>query len=443
MTRLPLPLVLLLLALTAAPAAARTCDVVADCGAVADNATDAAPALSACAVACAPNAELLFPPGAQLLSGSVDLSGSRNLTLRFGAGSGLWGSGDPAAYPVQPALPWQGSNATQWRALLYGRNMSGLTITGPRSARVDGCGWPWWANFTAGTLAHQRPKLVELVDAEDVVLEGLTFANSPFWTLHPIFARRVRVSGVAVLAPRAVGNTDGIDPDSVTDCLIEDCLVDVGDDGISVKSGQHDVTGDLLPSRNILIVNTTVLSRNVAIGSACFGNITNVTMVGGRIGDDAGSSPWALKIKTHVPLGGVVSGVTLRGVALGAIAPNSYQQPKGGTAVQVLLNQYGSGSGGDGRLPPPAGGWPPGAVPPSPSRTVIEGVSLVDVHATSAVSAGEVVADAGFNVTGLTFDGVTFGRVQHGWACTGVPPNSSTVAGANAPAIPAACGAPP
>lgn len=425
---------LLLLAASTLPisARARQCDVVADCGAIADNRTDNAAALSACARACAPDAELLFPAGAQLLSGSADFSGARNLTLRFGAGAALWGSGEQSAYPVQTALPWQGANTTQWRALIYARNVSGLTLVGPSSARVDGCGWPWWRNFSAGTLAHQRPKLVEVVDAEDVVFSGMTFSNSAFWTLHPIFATRVRFSGVTVTAPRAVGNTDGIDPDSVVDALIEDCLVDVGDDGISIKSGQHDVTGALMPAANILIRNTTVLSRNVAIGSACFGNITNVTMEGGRIGDDAGSSPWALKVKTHVPNGGVVSGITLRGVAIGAIKPNSWQQPSGGTAFHVDLTQYGA-------LPPP----PRGATSaPVPTRTRIENIAFIDIRATSAVAAGELTANAGFNITGLLFDSVVFGKVGRGWACAGIPARNSTVIGANSPPIPVACGAP-
>ena len=38
-----------------------------------------------------------------------------------------------------------------------------------------------------------------------------------------------------VLAPRFVGNTDGIDPDSSENVIIDSCYIDVGDDGISIK----------------------------------------------------------------------------------------------------------------------------------------------------------------------------------------------------------------
>jgi hypothetical protein len=414
------------LALAALPAAAlRTCDAVADCGAVADNATDSSPALSACAAPSSGCSTILFPAGAQFLAGSVDLSHSRNLTLRFLDGAGLWGSGDQRLYPVQLALPYQGPNVTQFRALVYGRNVSGLTIVGPTSARIDGCGWPWWRN--ASTLTIQRPKLVEIVDAEDLVFEGMTYANSAFWTHHPTFATRVRYSGVTVLAPRAVGNTDGIDPDSSTDVLIEDCLIDVGDDGISIKSGYHDETLALMPAANILIRNTTVLSRNIAIGSACFGGIYNVSMVGGRIGDDEGSSPWAYKIKTHVPYGGVVSGITLSGVRLGKIAPNSWQQPHGGTAFDILLEQYGGGIDLSGR------GLP------QPPRTEIRDIVFDNIAITSAVSAGSIVVEPGFAVEGLVFGGVDFGnaRLVRPWSCSGNVSGTSTAD--NSPAIPKAC----
>lgn len=136
------------LAVTALSVAAATplpdCDAVRDCGAMPDNQTNVAPAISACAQRCG---SIHFPGGTAYRVGSIDLSNTVNLTLEFGPGSGLYASGNQDDYPLQPALPVQG-NVTQWRAVIYGRNVTGLQITG--SGIVDGLGWPWWANFTAG-----------------------------------------------------------------------------------------------------------------------------------------------------------------------------------------------------------------------------------------------------------------------------------------------------
>lgn len=73
----------------------------------------------------------------------------------------------------------------------------------------------------AGTLQHQRPKLVEIVDCSDITFTGMTYANSPFWTLHPLYCDNLVFRNVTVLAPRPVGNTDGIDPDSCSNVLID------------------------------------------------------------------------------------------------------------------------------------------------------------------------------------------------------------------------------
>jgi polygalacturonase len=411
-----------------------TCDAVRDCGAVADNATNAAPALSACVArggACgAPGSTVVFAPGASFLVGSIDASNTVNLTLSFGEGAGLFGSADRALFPLQTPLPPTNEPQlpAQWRALFYARNASGLTLEGPRSAVVDGLGWPWWAAFDNGTLANQRPKLVELVDSRDVLLRGLTFRNSPFWTLHALYSTRVSFVDLAVLAPRAVGNTDGIDPDSCTDVLIDSCFIDVGDDGISIKSDFRvdPVTGvvTLEPSARILVRNTTVLSRNIAIGSSTYGNITDILFEGGRVGDDAGSSPWAIKIKTHTPFGGVVRNVTVRGTRFGAIAPNTWQQRGGGTAIYVSLTPYNKPD------------FPPGA--PSPAASAFEDIAFEDVHVTSAVAAGDLTAAAPFFVERLSMINVSVGGTPRAWSCARL---AGTVARDVVPPLPSSCGA--
>lgn len=156
---------------------AATCDVVTVCGARPDNLTDAAPAISACVAApngaCSPpGSTLLFPAGSAFLCGSIDLSHTINLTLSFGAGAGLYGSSNRSLYPLQPQLPPSNEPqlGAQWRALVFARNTTGLTLDGPASAVIDGCGWAWWAAFNNGSLTHQRPKLVEVVDCEFISL---------------------------------------------------------------------------------------------------------------------------------------------------------------------------------------------------------------------------------------------------------------------------------
>jgi polygalacturonase len=86
--------------------------------------------------------------------------------------------------------------------------------------------------------------------------------DSPFWTLHPYDCKNVTIRNVTILAPvTGAPNTDGIDPDSCEDMVIEDCYISTGDDAIAIKSG-WDQFGIAYgrPSTNILIRNLVVRS---------------------------------------------------------------------------------------------------------------------------------------------------------------------------------------
>lgn len=211
-------------------------------------------------------------------------------------------------------------NNTQYQALIAGYGLQNVGITGP--GIIDGQGWDWWRNFTANSsllFRHQRPKLVELVDCDNVVLTNFTARNSPFWTLHPIYCQGVRIDDVTILAPRDHGNTDGIDPSSCRDVLVTNSIIDVGDDAISVKAGKHYLSGLRVPARDYLFENVTILFRNFAVGSDVSGGVQNITFRNSVIGDDEGSSPWAIKLKTDSQEGGYVDGVTFSNVRLGNI----------------------------------------------------------------------------------------------------------------------------
>ena len=85
---------------------------------------------------------------------------------------------------------------------------------------------------------------------------------------------------------------------------MHDCVVDVGDDAVSVKSGVHWKDRTLkVAAENYLFERVTLIYRNFAIGSSVAGDVRNITFRDGTIGDDSGSSPWAIKLKTDSQVG--------------------------------------------------------------------------------------------------------------------------------------------
>jgi polygalacturonase len=68
-----------------------------------------------------------------------------------------------------------------------------------------------------------------------------------------------------------------------------------------------------------LFERVTILHRNFAIGSDVSGDVINITFKDGIIGDESGSSPWAIKLKTDSQEGGIVDGIKFLNLTIGNI----------------------------------------------------------------------------------------------------------------------------
>ena len=83
--------------------------------------------------------------------------------------------------------------------------------------------------------SRMRPKLIEFYNSTNIVLDRFTARNSAVWFIHPFLSKNISMTNLTLLAPRSVGNTDGLDPDSCENVLMDSCYIDVGDDGVSIK----------------------------------------------------------------------------------------------------------------------------------------------------------------------------------------------------------------
>ncbi|KAI5398896.1 hypothetical protein KIW84_064326 [Lathyrus oleraceus] len=221
-------------------------------------------------------------------------------------------------WPVVDPLPSYGRGrelpGRRHRSLIYGHNLTDVIITGDNGT-IDGQGSIWWDKFRNKTLDHTRPHLVELMNSTEVLISNLTFLNSPFWTIHPVYCRHVIVQNVTILAPLSSPNTDGIDPDSSNDVCIEDCYISTGDDLISIKSGWDEYGISFgRPSTNIIIRRLTgrTTSAGISIGSEMSGGVSEVHAEDINIFD----SRSAIRIKTSPGRGGYVKNVYISNMTL-------------------------------------------------------------------------------------------------------------------------------
>ncbi|NDC74106.1 glycoside hydrolase family 28 protein [bacterium] len=307
---------------------------------------------------------LVVPPGIWH-TGPIRLRSRVNLHLE--AGSLIQFSRDHSLYPLG-VFDARGEKFIQTTSPISGEKLEDVAITG--SGVIDGGGdawrlvkkakttepfWKalvasggvlnakgteWWpsqaamdgaaatdALEAAGSLdiaAYQpyrlylRPRLVRLFDCRRVLLEGVTFRNSPNWTLHPWLCEDVTLRDLKIFNDRWAQNSDAMDIDSCRRVHVTGCIIDTGDDGLCIKSGKDESGRRLgVPTENVLVENCVVYEGHggFTIGSEMSGGVRdilvrNCTFIGTAIG---------LRFKTVRGRGGVVENIHIRGVRMTGI----------------------------------------------------------------------------------------------------------------------------
>ena len=153
-----------------------------------------------------------------------------------------------------------------------------------------------------------RPNMVSLSRCTQVLLEGVTFQNSPAWTIHPLLCEHITLRNVIVRNPWYGQNNDALDLESCRNGLVEGCSFDTGDDGICIKSGR-DAEGRKrgVPTENIIVRNCTVFHGHggFVIGSEMSGGVRNLFVSDCNfLGTDVG-----LRFKTARGRGGIVENI--------------------------------------------------------------------------------------------------------------------------------------
>ncbi len=198
-----------------------------------------------------------------------------HITLRLERGATLLGSPDQSDYSETDVF-----RQRDRQSLITANNATGITISG--EGTVDGNGEPWWEIIRAQKAAHkterlERPRLVVFDHCSNILLEGVTFQNSPSWQVVPYYSKDIIIRNIKVLAPANSPNTDGIDPFSSSRISIDHVLVDVGDDNVAIKSGQPGSPGPDDPSTDITIADCTFLhGHGLSIGSEIAGGVQNI-----------------------------------------------------------------------------------------------------------------------------------------------------------------------
>ncbi|HUH64487.1 MAG TPA: glycoside hydrolase family 28 protein [Terracidiphilus sp.] len=306
--------------------------VVTDYGASGNGLVDCRPAFAAAIADCsqAGGGRVVVPAASEfyLVNGPIRLLGNVNLYLE--AGSRVVFGTNPADYLPPVLIRYQGIRCYNYSPLIYAYGQSNIAITGAGSLEGQGFHWSDWVALAGADFAqlqqmvadgvpvekrvfgaghHLRLTMFEPYECRNVLLQGVTFRASPFWTIHPVFCTNVTIRDVTV-SP-GIENDDGCDPDSCSDVLIDGCTFSTHDDNISVKAG-HGADAQGLPScENIVIQNCNAAGGNwggITLGSQTGSKVQSVFVQNCRVGPCSN----AFFVKSSSAIGGAVNDVFIR-----------------------------------------------------------------------------------------------------------------------------------
>ncbi|KAB8288912.1 glycoside hydrolase family 28 protein [Bifidobacterium avesanii] len=236
-------------------------------------------------------------PEGHWLSGPIHLRS--NVELHVEAGATIEFSPKPADYLPAVFTRWEGTECWNYSPLVYARDCHDVALTGSGTLMGNGMEWWDWKQAqkagsqrlydlaVAGTPVDERvfgteqdalrPSFVQFVNCRNALVEGVTLEEGPMWTIHPVYCEDLIVRGVRI---NSIGpNTDGCNPDSCRNVLIEGCRFNTGDDCIAIDAGLNEDGWRVnRPCENVEISHCTMLGGHggISIGSMVSGGVRNV-----------------------------------------------------------------------------------------------------------------------------------------------------------------------
>ncbi len=327
---------------------------ILDYGAKAGGKTDCLPAIKSAIAACnrAGGGRVMIPAGTYLVKGPIHVLSNVNLHLDDKAIIKF--STDADDYLPVVFTRFEGVELMNYSPLIYAYGQTNIAVTGKGILDGQADNDHWW-NWTGsksfgwkegmpaqhdngnepalmemaskgvpvkervfGKGHYMRPTFIEFYRCKNILIQGVTVMNAPFWLLHPTLSENITVDEVTTnsLGP----NNDGCDPESCRDVMIKNCSFTDGDDCIAIKSGR-DADGRRVnvPSKNIIVKNCLMKDGHggVVIGSETSGGVEYVYAENCLM-----NSPHlerAIRIKSNACRGGGMRDLYFRNIKVGQV----------------------------------------------------------------------------------------------------------------------------
>ncbi len=309
------------------PASGDRVYLVSDYGAVGDAVTLCTESIQRTIDTCAAQGggTVTFGPGIYL-TGSIFLKS--NVILDIPKGTQLIGSQNLKDYKLLPQTRVAGITISWPAALINVVGQKNVAITG--DGVIHGRGKVFWDSYRTLRQEYdpkglrwivdydcQRPRGILISESKDITLRDFVLYQAGFWSVHILYSDQVTVDGL-IISNNIEGrgpSTDGIDIDSSTRILVENCYVNCNDDNFCLKAGR-DADGLRInrPCEYVVIRNCEAGYGDglFTCGSETSGCIRNIVAYNLR----GKGTKYGLRFKSAYNRGGVVEDIYLNDIEM-------------------------------------------------------------------------------------------------------------------------------
>jgi polygalacturonase len=251
---------------------------VQDFGAVGDGKTINTKAIQSAIDQCSKTGGRVVIPIGSFLSGTLHLKSG--IEIHIEEGGVLKGSPFFKDYPVNTVgyknaftHSFNGKISTS-RAFIFAEGVHDISLTGKGSVNGNGDSPEFnLGNDGESPQSRQRPCMLLIINCRNVKVYDLFLTNSAYWTENYIGCDGLHLKGLKIFNHTNY-NQDGIDIDS-RNVLIENCEIDVDDDGICFKNHERKNIVE-----NVVVSNCKIASNCSAIkfGTMSIGGLKNVSI---------------------------------------------------------------------------------------------------------------------------------------------------------------------
>jgi polygalacturonase len=182
------------------------------------------------------------------VTGSIFIK--KGVTLLIGKNTQILGSQDIADYPeIDTRIA--GVEMKWPAALINVLSQDKVAITG--EGIIHARGKPFWNKYWEMRRDYEkrglrwivdydckRPRTLLISGSSNVTVKGITLKQAGFWTVQILYSDHVTVNKITILnnVDGSGPSTDGIDIDSSSWILVENCDIDCNDDDFCLKAGR-------------------------------------------------------------------------------------------------------------------------------------------------------------------------------------------------------------